>query len=54
MLLNKFTLFDRSKLIFTVIIGLMFFFYDIGTIQDSDLPTVSPTKDFIHAVPYKP
>ena len=32
----------------------MFFFYDIGTIQDSDLPTVSPTKDFIHAVPYKP
>ena len=32
MLLNKFNLFDRSKLLFTVIIGLMCFFYDVGTI----------------------
>ena len=47
---NKFTVFDRSKLLFTVIIGLMFFFYDTDTIVNP-LPTQLPSTEIIHNTP---
>lgn len=41
-------IFDGSKLLFTIVMGLMFFFYDVGTIVNPSPSFIKKTTDNIH------